>query len=132
MFSISCSLFENTNSSVGVNNVYVAKQGSDEIAVIDLRLPKQPKEISYRELNNSVDSLEVGNAYVLRVAILSQSLGRFLTLFSSTVMNSNPSNKIPNAAVIASRKLGFGWITAIFSLVLLAIVLMVFIFSTIA
>ena len=36
MFSISCSLFENTNSSVGVNNVYVAKQGSDEIAVINL------------------------------------------------------------------------------------------------
>jgi len=43
-----------------LGDVFVAHSNSDEIAVIDLRLPKQPKKISHRKLNNSVDALARG------------------------------------------------------------------------
>ena len=43
-----------------LGDVFVAHSNSNEIAVIDLRLPKQPKKISHRELNNSVDALARG------------------------------------------------------------------------
>ena len=46
--------------SGNLGDVFVAHSDSDRIAIIDLRLPSKPKEISYRSLNNAVDALARG------------------------------------------------------------------------
>ncbi len=46
--------------SGNLGDVFVAHSDSDRIAIVDLRLPSKPKEISYRSLNNAVDALARG------------------------------------------------------------------------
>ena len=54
--------------SGNLGDVFVADSDSDRIAIIDLRLPSKPKEISYRSLNNAVDALARG--------LIKEDLGR--------------------------------------------------------